>query len=148
MYHNINILNVKASSVDLTALILRHRRNLRSLLGRCKVETERVERGDRGRERRGGGRETRVPPNVSTGLYKVSLLSPHRARQLYRMDIAGTSVAAAMLGTAIKETHCTYKVLLDMCDMKTATSTHETTSYLLNLHSPAEDVNKSQHNKQ
>jgi hypothetical protein len=38
------------------------------------------------------------------------------------MEIAGTSVVAAMLGTAIKETRCTYKVPMDMCDMKTTIS--------------------------
>jgi hypothetical protein len=144
MYHNINTQNAKASSVDLAALILRHRRNLRSLLGRRKVK----------RERGGGGGERPGLYSLSNGFHRTyqldyrRSLSPNRAWQLYRMVIAGTSVAAATLGTAIKETHGTYKSSWIMWDMKTTRSTHETTSYLLTLHSPTEDVNKSQHNKQ
>jgi hypothetical protein len=111
MYHNTRAVNAKASSVDLTTLILEQRSH-RSLSGRCTVkerEREREREGGGGRENRGALTVERVAQNLSIGLYNVFFLSLHRARQLYHMDIAGTSVTAAVLGTAIKETHCTYK---------------------------------------
>jgi len=140
MYHNIITLNAKASSVDLTALILRHWRNLRSLLGRRK-----------GKQREKTPGCTRLPTGSTErikwsiqGLSFIAALSTAALSHGHRRNIRGSCDArdSDMRNALYIHVH------LDMCDMKTTRSTHETTSYLLNLRSPTEDANKSQHNKQ